>query len=103
MELAFPSKDQARQIIIAHLDYYRINKNEKGKVAPFTEDGINALLEDRETVHPRMLLSRAANVVLYAVDKCINILDAACVSAAVAPGVTSMSAPVVTEGIEGAL
>lgn len=50
-----------------------------------------------------MLLSRAANVVLYAVDKCINILDAACVSAAVAPGVTSMSAPVVTEGIEGAL
>ena len=25
VELPLPSKDQAREIIIAHLDYYRIN------------------------------------------------------------------------------
>lgn len=103
VELAFPSKDQAREIIIAHLDFYRINASDKGKITPFTEDGINALLEDRETVHPRMLLSRAANVVLHAVDKGINVIDAACVSAAGAAAASSVTAPDVTEGIEGAL
>lgn len=102
VELAFPSKDQARRIIIAHLDYYRLNPVNKGTIAPFTEDGMSALLEDRETVHPRMLLSRAASVVLYAVDKGISMIDAACVAAAGAPVVTSVPGTV-SEGIEEAI
>jgi hypothetical protein len=103
VELTFPSKDEARQIVIAHLDYYRINPSEKGKIAPFTEDGMDALLEDQETVHPRMLLSRAAGVILYAVDKGIKVIDAACVSAAATASAPSVTTPDVTEGIEGAL
>lgn len=102
VELTFPSKDQARQIIIAHMDYYRISASDKGSIAPFTEGGIDALLEDRETVHPRMLLSRAASIVLHAVDKGISAIDAACVAAAAAAP-TSVTAPDLTEGIEGAL
>jgi hypothetical protein len=102
MELAFPSKDEARQIIIAHLDYYRLDAKHKGEIAPFTKDGIEALLEDRETVHPRMLLSRAANVILHAVNKGIKVIDASCVGAAAATA-SSVSTPDVTEGIEGAL
>lgn len=103
VELTFPSKDQARQIIIAHLDYYRINSAERGTIKPFTEGGIDALLEDRETVHPRMLLSRGASVVLHAVDKGIKVIDASCVSAAAAAAATSATTPDVTEGIENAL
>ena len=102
VELAFPSKDQGREIVVAHLDYYRINSADKGKIAPFTEDGLNALLEDRETVHPRMLLSRAANVILHAVDKGITIIDAHTVADAVAAA-ASVPAPDVTDGIDGAL
>ena len=102
VELASPSKDQAREIIIAHLDHYRTNSADKGKIVPFTEDGLNALLEDRETVHPRMLLSRAATVILHAVDKGIKVIDAPCVAASAAAG-ASVAAPDVTEGIDGAL
>jgi hypothetical protein len=40
----FPSKVQAQGIIIAHLDYFRINEKEKGSIKPFTQDGIDALL-----------------------------------------------------------
>ena len=50
-----------------------------------------------------MLLSRAANVVLRAVDKEIKVIDAACVSAAAAAAATSVTALDLTEGIEGAL
>jgi hypothetical protein len=102
VELAFPSKHQGREIIIAHLDYYRTDHAKDGSIAPFTEDGITALLEDGETVHPRMLLSRAASVVLYAIDKGKTQIDAATVTAAVATE-TSVGTPDVTEGIDGAL
>jgi hypothetical protein len=103
VELAFPSKDQGREIIVAHLEYYRINAGEKGKITPFTEDGMSALLEKSQTVHPRMLLSRAARVVLHAVDKGIKVIDEACVSAANAAASTPVATPEVTEGIDEAL
>jgi hypothetical protein len=103
VELTFPSKDQARDIIVAHLDYYRINPSDRGGITPFTPDGLAALLEDRETVHPRMLLSRAANVVLYAVNNGIKAIDAGCVAAAAAASTAPVATPDVTEGIEGAL
>jgi len=102
VELPFPSKDQGREIIIAHLDYFRVNKQELGSIKPFTEDGIEALLENRQTVHPRDLLARAANVMRYAVGKGVAFVDAECVkSAGESPG--SLAMPDFTEGIEGAL
>ncbi len=101
MELAFPTKDQAREIIIAHMDWYRIDQKDQGTISPFTEDGLNALLEDRETVHPRMLLSRAAKVILHAVHEKTATIDAKCVADAAAA--SSVAPPDVTEGIDGAL
>ncbi len=102
VELAFPSKEQGRQIIVAHLDYYRINAAEKGTIAPFTNDGMEALLQEGETVHPRVLLSRGAKVVLHAVEKGIKVIDGSCVKAAAASQSVT-SAPDVTEGLDEAL
>ena len=103
VELAFPTKDEARQIIVAHLDYYRTNASDRGKITPFTEDGIDALLEDREAVHPRVLLSRAAKVVLHAVENGLNVIDANCVKASAAAAASAVTTPDVTEGIDEAL
>lgn len=101
VELPFPSKDQAREIIVAHLDYFRSNEKEKGSIKPFTEDGIDALLSG-QTVHPRATLSRAAKIVQHAVDKGITSIDAECVKAA-ADVSTQPTMPDVTEGIDGAI
>jgi len=81
VELPFPSKEQAQGIIVAHLDYFRINEKEKGSIKPFTQDGIDALLAG-QTVHPRATLSNAAQVVQHAVDKKKTVIDAECVKAA---------------------
>lgn len=102
VELAFPSKNQAREIITAHLDFYRVNDDYKGTISPFTEDGMNALLQEGESVHPRVLLSRAAKVVLYAVENGTTALNAECVTAATAT-VAPVSLPDLTTGIDGAL
>jgi hypothetical protein len=102
VELPFPSKDQAKDIIIAHLDYYRTDKNEVGTIKPFTAEGMDALLEKRQTVHPRALLKRAADVIRYAVENKISAINAACVkSAGESPMTLSTQDP--TEGIEGAV
>ncbi len=102
VELPFPSKDQARKIVIAHLDFFRINKGEMGTIKPFTEDGIDALLENRETVHPRDMLARAANVVRYAQENKMSLIDGACIKSAGDTPV-DLSTPDFTEGIEGAV
>ncbi len=81
VELPFPSKEEAEGIIVAHLDYFRINQKEHGSIKPFTPDGIDALLAG-QTVHPRATLSNAAKVVQYAVDKGTTVIDAGCVKAA---------------------
>ena len=67
VELPLPNADQARAIIVAHLDHYRTNTQENGTIKPFTEDSITALLKNRQ--HPRILLTTAALVVSSAVDK----------------------------------
>lgn len=102
VELPLPDKDQALQIVTAHLDYYRINPEENGTIKPFTEDGINALLKTQQMLHPRVLLSAAANIVLCAVQQGVTAIDSASVNAALDsyPGV---SAPDFTEGIDSAL
>lgn len=103
VELAFPSRDQGRELIVAHLDHYRIDPNDQGSNKPFTDDGMSALLEgDRETVHPRVLLSRAANVIQSAVERELKSIDAECVRTA-GNIVTPTAVPDFTDGIEGAM
>jgi hypothetical protein len=100
VELPFPSKDQAKGIIVAHLDYFRISEKDRGSIKPFTQDGIDVLLAG-QSVHPRATLSNAARVVQYAVDKNIAVIDGECVKAA-GELKTQAAAPDFTEGIDGA-
>jgi hypothetical protein len=103
VELPLPSKDSAREIIVAHLDHYRLDSSKNGTIEPFTEDGIEALLSIN--VHPRELLSRAAIVMQNAVLRdTIDRIDADLVRAvALQPAVTSGMIAGVTEGLDAAL
>ena len=101
VELPFPSKEQARGIIVAHLDFFRENKKEMGSIKPFTQDGIDALLAG-QTVHPRATLSTAAKVVQYAADKGVSAIDAECVKMA-GESTPQTAAPDFAEGIDGAI
>ncbi len=102
VELPLPSKDQAREIIIAHLDYYRINEAEKGSVKPFTDDGIEALLKSKQMLHPRLMLSSAAQVVFSAAQNGKTVIDEDAVNAALDTKAVIETADV-ADGIEGAL
>jgi len=102
VELPLPSKDQAREIIIAHLDYYRINAGEKGSIKPFSDDGIEALLKSKQMLHPRLMLSSAAQVVFNAAQASKTVIDADTVNAAL-DAKTVIETTDVVEGIEGAL
>jgi hypothetical protein len=102
VELPMPSKDQAREIIIAHLDYYRINAGEKRTIKPFTDDGIEALLKSKQMLHPRLMLSSAAQVVFQAAQLGKTVIDAEVVNAAMDTK-TLIQTTDVTEGIEGAM
>ena len=75
VDLPLPRKDQAREIIIAHLDYYRVNGAEKGSVRPFTDGGIEALLKSKQKLHPRLMLSSAAKVVFQAAQDGKGMID----------------------------
>lgn len=66
VELPLPTEDQAREIIVAHLDHYRVNSDENGSIRPFTNRGLNTLIGTSS--HPRVLLSNAAHVVLHAAE-----------------------------------
>jgi hypothetical protein len=99
VELPLPTINQAREILVAHLDYYRVNETEKGTIKPFTESGITSLINKRQ--HPRELLSSAAKVVLRAVEKKVNTIDETIVNEAMdSSSVTSI--PDFSEGIDGA-
>ena len=67
VELPLPTEEQARQILIEHLDYYRIESSERGTIRPFTEDGLAALV--RRSQHPRTLIAAAARVVMNAAEE----------------------------------
>ena len=81
VELPLPTQDQAREILIAHLDYYRINNNENGTIKPFTKDGLDALVGNSQ--RPRDLLSNAARVFLQASDREVVSIDAQTVNKAI--------------------
>ena len=100
VELPLPSTDQAREIIVAHLDYYRDNPGDRGTIKPFTEEGVAALLKNRQ--HPRILLTTAASVVSRAAQEGVTSIDAAYVDA-VSEGATVQSTSDFNEGIEGAV
>lgn len=100
VELPLPSTDQAKEIIVAHLDYYRDNPEDSGTIKPFTEDGMAALLKNRQ--HPRILLATAASVVSRAAQEGVASIDAAYVDAT-SEGATVQSSSDFTEGIEGAV
>ena len=102
VELPLPSKDQAKEIIVAHLDYYRINSSDNGTIKPFTDDGIDVLLETRKMLHPRVLLSSAANIVLHAIQNNAAVIDASVVNAALDASV-SVPTPDFSDGIDNAL
>jgi len=100
VELPLPSKDQARGIVIAHLDHYRLDPADRKTSKPFTEDGIDELLKNRQ--HPRDLLSNAAKVILHAVQEGATSIDAALVKAAT-DSTLSIAIEDFTEGIEDAM
>ncbi len=100
VELPLPTKDQAREIIIAHLDYYRINKEENGTIKPFAEDGMSALVDRSQ--HPRVLLSHAAHAVLKAKDKGITSIDAQTIEEAM-DSAASLQVTDFSEGLDEAL
>lgn len=102
VELPLPSKDQAREIIIAHLDYFRINSGEKGSNKPFTDDGLEALFKSKQMLHPRLMLSSAAQVVFHAAQAGRTTIDAEAVNAALDTKAVIETTDV-SEGIEGAL
>ena len=68
-----PTPDQARAIVIAHLDYYRTNQDANGTAAPFTTDGMSALVG--RSSHPRVLLANAARAVQRAAEKGVTSID----------------------------
>ena len=80
VELPHPTPDQARAIIIAHLDYYRLNHDEDGSIKPFTEDGMNALIGKGQL--PRELVSNAALSLMRAAEKGTSTIDAQIVAEA---------------------
>ena len=100
VELPLPTPDQARAIIIAHLDYYRVNDEDNGTIKPFTEDGLQALVGVNQ--HPRILLANAAHIVMGAVQGDSTYIDGSMVQEALS-GTVSSSDPDYTEGIEGAV
>ena len=100
VELPLPTPDQARAIIIAHLDHYRVNDEDNGSIKPFTEDGLQALVGVNQ--HPRILLANGAHIVMRAVQGDSTYIDDSMVQEALS-GVVSPSVPDYTEGIEGAV
>lgn len=98
VELPLPSEDQARDIIVAHLDYYRIDQDDAETVKPFTADGIGALLGDQRMLHPRVLLSTAAQIVRKAVADEVTVINAATVQSAI-DGSPMIATPDFSEGL----
>ena len=102
VELPLPTPDQARAIIIAHLDHYRANPDDAGGIQPFTEDGLQALIDRAR--HPRTMLANAAHVMMYAVGEETVAIDASTMEEALSGALSPSSAPSdtdYTEGMEG--
>ncbi|MYC30068.1 MAG: hypothetical protein F4X65_08275 [Chloroflexi bacterium] len=102
VELPLPSQDQARDIIVAHLDYYRTDPIDSGTVKPSTEEGIATLLGTPGMSHPRVLIRTAAEIVSKAAADGVTTIDASIVKAAI-DGSPPIAIPDPTEGLADAL
>jgi hypothetical protein len=102
VELPLPDKDEAKEIIVAHLDHYRSDPADTGSIRPFTDAGLEALISSQQMRHPRILLSTAARVVSYAVDQNATEIDPALVRAAM-DTTPPPAARDFTDGIDSAL
>jgi hypothetical protein len=100
VELPLPTEDQAKQIVVAHLDYYRTDQNEMGSIEPFTPDAMEALCTRNK--QPRILLSSAHQIFSQAADKGLEKIDLAAVESAM-DSTASVSAADYTVGIDEAL
>ena len=99
VELPEPNPDQAREIIVAHLDHFRANAAHQGSIHPFTEDGLEALVSRNR--RPRDLLSSAANVVRHAAERRATAIDSVAVEEALSGDAVAVSVDY-TAGLEGA-
>ena len=99
VELPEPTPDQAREIIVAHLDHFRVDPADSGGIKPFTEDGLEALVSRNR--RPRDLLSSAAIVVLRAAEQGSTSIDAVDVEEALA-GDVPINTVDYTEGLDAA-
>ena len=102
VELPMPSADQARDIIVAHLDHYRMDQGDIGTIKPFTKDGIRVLLGAQSMLHPRILLSNAANILRKAAADEATSIGAAAVRSAI-EGSPVIATPDFSEGLDDAL
>ncbi len=102
VELPLPSETQARDIIVAHLDYYRINESDAGTIKPFTEAGMGVLLGDQRMLHPRFLLSTAGNIVRKAAEDEVSDINETTVQSAIG-GSPIIATPDFSEGLDDAL
>ena len=102
VELPLPTPDQARAIIIAHLDHYRADPDDAGTIRPFTEDGLQALIGRAR--HPRTMLANAAHVMMHAVGSDVSAIDSGAVEEALSGTASPLAADSdFTAGIDGAI
>ena len=99
VELPLPSPDQSREIIVAHLDHFRVDAADIGSIKPFTEDGMEELVN--KNLRPRDLLVSAANVVQYSAERGAVSIDAVAVEEALAGDVPTVTVDH-TEGLDAA-
>jgi len=100
VELPLPSENQAKQIVVAHLDYYRTDQSSMGTSKPFTTEAMDALVNRNK--QPRILLANAQQILSQAADKGLDEIDLAFVNSSV-DATTSVSAADYTQGIDQAL
>lgn len=79
VELPLPTEEQARQILIEHLDFYRLDAGKKGTIHPFSDGALAALV--RKSQHPRTLIAHAARVVQAAASTGATEIDERAVEA----------------------
>ncbi len=100
VELPLPTQDQAREIIIEHLDHFRVSPGDKGSIRPFTDEGLHVLIGTSS--HPRILLANAAHVVLHASERKMSVIDAKTIKEAMSSDLVPPATDF-TEGLDDAL
>lgn len=98
VELPLPTEEQARQILIEHLDFFRLDVERRGTIEPFSEDGLAALVGKSQ--HPRTLIANAARVVRNAAEKGYSTISRQAVEEAAGEGVEHED---FAEGLDDAL